>query len=216
MFLSVYLIAMLVGGALIAVSALSGAGDHDSDLDHEADLDTDFDAGPDADGDLEADGHAHFESDTADATDLHPSDVDGLSAWLPFASLRFWTFFSAFGGLTGSLLTALSALSPLGTAVASAFVGYAAGLLITRVIRSLRREVVSSGVRAQDFVGSQGQVLLPVSADAPGQVRVRIKNRDIDLLARTEDGAAIAANEPVLVYQVEEDGTLMVTRADTE
>jgi hypothetical protein len=110
---AIYLGALLFGGVLIAASAL-GIG-HDAH------------AGGGGDGDVHAgggDGH----------------DQGHGSNWLSLFGIRFWSFGTAFFGLTGLVLRGLgfSALAPfLGTAV-----GVAAGLGASATFRALSREVV--------------------------------------------------------------------------
>lgn len=198
--IAVYLILLLVGGVLVAVSALAG-GDAELDLDADVDADVDADADLDADADADADS-AHV--------GVHGGFADGLSAWVPFASLRFWTFFMAFAGLTGTLLTLLGLMGPIGTGVTAGALGYACGLGITVAIRHLKKKSVSSTVTEADFVGATGRVLLPVRVGEVGQVRVSIRGRDVDCMAITEDDALDAERE-VLVYEVREDGVLVVT-----
>ena len=77
--------------------------------DHDADIDS-----PDAEGD------AGFDA----------------AGWLPFASLRFWTFFSAAFGLTGIGLSALD-LSRAPSIIFSVGAGYVSGLFVSKLYLSL-------------------------------------------------------------------------------
>lgn len=193
-----YLICLLIGGVLVAVSALTGGdSDHDFDADFDADVDADLDA--DADVDADADGDADHQIDGS----------FGLDAWLPIASIRFWTFFLAFGGLVGSLLTGFDLLSPIPTAIGAVVTGYLGGIAISSIVRRLRREEVSSAVAAKDCIGATGQVVLPVSVGQPGQIRVRLKGRLVDFTAVT-DGEALPIDDEVMVYDLRDDGTALV------
>ena len=198
--LTFYLIALLVGGLLVAASLFSG-GDADVDADVDVDADADADVDADADGDADA-GHAQ----------VAPAfDIDGLSAWMPIRSVRFWTFFLAFGGLLGTLLTLFDLLPALPIAVISGAVGYASGIGISTVVRRLRTEDVSSGVSESDYVGATGTVLLPVAPGQVGKVRVELKGRAVDAAAVTDDPDALVERSEVLVYEVRDDGVLLVT-----
>ena len=199
--LIVYLICLLIGGALVALSAFTGAHDADVDFDVDADVDMDADADVDADADADADGDAAVD---------HGSGGFEFDAWLPIASVRFWTFFLAFGGLVGSLLSGFDLLSPIPTAIGSIVTGYVAGLTISWIVRKLKRDDVSSGLSAKDCIGATGQVVLPVSADQPGQIRVRVKGRLVDFIAETE-GETLPINGEAMVYELRDDGTALVT-----
>lgn len=189
--LFVYLGAVIFGGALVGASALGG----DSDV--ETELDTELDADVDADGDLDGDSGGAL--------------GDAVLGWLPFASMRFWTFFLAFGGLTGALLSALgSPDSALVVAGISAGTGYLSGLGITRVMRALKKGQVSSAVQQEDYIGAEGTLLLPARSDAPGQVQLNLRNRVVARAARAARGE-IPVGATVSVLHVDDDGTLVVT-----
>jgi membrane protein implicated in regulation of membrane protease activity len=218
--LTLYLIALIVGGGLVAISLFAGGHDHDADADADADAGMDLHADADADADVDADADADGDADaSADAHgEAHAGEhhgaggLSGLGAILPIASLRFWTFFLGFGGLTGTLLTLLGALDPLPAAIASLAVGYISGVSVTQIVRRLRKDDVSSSVTANDCVGTTGTVMLPVSRSSAGQIRVEVKGRIVDFIAETEDDAALEIAEPVLVYEVRDDGVVLVTR----
>lgn len=190
--LTTYLIALLVGGLLVAASVLFGG---DADADADVDVDADADADVDHDHGL-------------------PGIAGGLSVWLPFGSIRFWTFFLAFGGLTGTLLTAFDLAHPLVIALLSVAVGYVSGFGIASIVRRLRTEEVSSNVSEADYLGASATVLLPATRGEVGRVRIQIKGRDIDATALTEDDAGLSERTEVLVYDVRDDGVLLVTAND--
>jgi hypothetical protein len=169
--LALYLGALIIGGGLLAVSFLGGGdhGDHDAD----ADADHDLDHGG-------ADGE-------------HVGVGDAL--WLPILSLRFWTFFLAFFGLTGSLITAMAGAGLLGGHWGiglglSIALGLASGYAISAILRALKQKRVSSDVVPEvDYIGKVGEVLLDVAPGDPGQVRLDVKGSSIDLPALVEAGA---------------------------
>lgn len=203
--LAFYITCLLIGGVLVALSAF-GAGDHDSDFDFDADVDVDadMDADMDADADADADGevdHGHAGGHLG----------GGLAGLLPVASLRFWTFFLAFGGLLGTLLTLVGQVSTLSIAALSMVVGYLAGFGVTAVVRRLKRDKVTSAVTARDCIGASGTVLLPVSEGAAGRIRVELKGRLVDFTAETDEAEELAIDDEVIVYDVREDGVALVT-----
>lgn len=174
--LAAYLGSLVLGGGLLVVSAVLGGHDHDHDVDHDVDHDADHDAAD------------------HDAALAHASASDAL--WLPIFSIRFWTFFLAFFGLTGLTLEGLRAVGLIGAhwgivvglAVA---VGSIAGYVVSRIIRSLRQENVTSTVTPEvDYVGKAGEVLLDVAPGDPGLVRLDCKGVSIDVAALAVDGDA--------------------------
>lgn len=190
--LSLYLIALLVGGFLLALSMLGG---HDTDVDADFDADADIDADADADADFDGGG------------------FDAIMAWLPFASLRFWTFFAAFFGLTGVILDIGELANPwVGLGIATA-VGYVCGASTTRLIRKLRSERVDSSLSRNDCIGETARVVLPVAQGDPGRVRLEIKGRVIELTADTEEESELAVGQRCVIYDVKSDGHAVVARA---
>jgi len=199
--LTIYLITLLTGGLLVATSALLGDADVDTDLDVDADLDVDGDV----DADIDADADADIDSGGLGGLG------DAVQAWLPFASMRFWTFGAAFFGLTGVLLETASPLSGLSAGLVSGAVGYLCGTGATRIIRALRKQRVDSSVGELDFLGAQGRVLLTVKQGQPGKIRLELKGRTIDLMAETPDGEPLTPGQPVIVFDVVTGGNVRVT-----
>lgn len=191
--LAVYLVTLIVGGVLVVLSIAAGAdhgGGHDAGLDAHA-------------GDH---GGGHVEAG-------HAGGFDALLGWLPLGSLRFWIFFAAFFGLTGTAMTALAIAGVMPIAAAAAAVGYGSGLLLTRTIRGLQRSSSDSSVAEADLVGAIARVLVPIAAGRTGKVRVHLKDRSFDLLAETEEADPVAAGEEVLVIAAPREGHVMVARA---
>jgi membrane protein implicated in regulation of membrane protease activity len=211
--LSLYLISFLIGGVLVGLSAFSGGDhDHDADFDFEADADVDVDADVDADADADGDADGDADHDHDAAAPSHGFGGFGIAELLPIASLRFWTFFLAFGGLLGTLLTLIGHIGPIPVAITSLLVGYLAGFGITAVVRRLKKDKVSSIVVSTDCIGSSGRVLLPISGRGAGQVRIELKGRIVDFVAETEDETELGIDEEVLVYDVRDDGVALVSR----
>jgi len=194
--LTLYLIALAIGGTLILVSLVFGGhADADADVEAHADLDTEVDADADLD-------HGGF-------------DLAAIDLWIPFASLRFWIFFSAFFGLMGTLLTSFGSLSAQvaigGISVAT---GYVAGVAASAAVKWLMRHETDSAVRSNDMIGARAQVLLPIGKDRMGKIRLSLKEQIIDARASTEDDAEYAIGSTVMIYDSRSDGELLVTKAD--
>jgi membrane protein implicated in regulation of membrane protease activity len=143
------------------------------------------------------------------------SEGSSLGSVLPLASLFFWTFFLAFFGLTGVLLSALAReAGTLLTASLSVGVGVSAGLIAARVLRRLGRAEVDSSVRPDDVVGRLGHVVVQVGRDQPGKVRVELKGRTVDLLAYGDTVVPLAPAHRVFVHDVLADGSVRVVSAE--
>ena len=182
--LMVYLIALIVGGVLLAVTLIFGA-------------DGEADSGGDADGQVEAEH----------------GGLDAFMGWFPLTSLRFWTFFGAFFGLVGTVLAGWQLAGPAATAGLAVATGYASGVIMDRAMRYLRRTDSDSSVGERDLVGASAQVLVPIAAGKTGKVRVHLKGRTLDLLAETDDESELAGSQRVLVLAMRDDGHVVVTRA---
>ena len=206
--LGLYIGALVFGGGLIAIGTLfGGAGDKDFDKDFDVDKDVDFDKDFDFDKGLDFDKDVDFDADMdadvdADVDADADADGDGDSLlpaksaggeglgglpWMPFFTLRFWTFGSTFFGMFGTVATLLH----LGTStvvliVSSAFGALTGGAAAT-IIRNLRRaKTADSSVRREEWLGAEAKVLLPISKERDGKVRVVIRGNAHDLRATTE------------------------------
>jgi membrane protein implicated in regulation of membrane protease activity len=204
--LTAYLFCLLVGGTFVAASTLLGGQDHGGDAD--ADADADLDAGLDPDLDAEVDPDLDAGSDLP-ALAGHAGDA-ASAPWLPFLSMRFWTFFLAFFGLTGTLLSLIGSWPAALVAGAATGMGLGSGLGISYAIRRLRHGTTDSMLRQQDYIGATGRVLLPIDPGQIGKVRLQIHGHTIDFLAQTEDERPLAIHQQVLVYAIDK-GVLMVT-----
>jgi len=80
------------------------------------------------------------------------------------------------------------------------------------VIGRATREGASGTVRTQDLVGKTAGVLVPFGGKATGKVRVRVAGADVDVLATTDDGEPLGRNDEVLIVEVREGGSAVVTR----
>ncbi len=206
--LEIYLVALGIGGTLLVASILLGSA---SDVDGGADVDMDADVGPDADvhvADVDADAHVDGDADVA-------GGLDGLLSWMPITSMRFWTFFLAFFGLSGALLTGLGVMTApaIGLGV-SLGLGYVAGMSAAKIFRKLHKSQPSSSLSTDDYVGERGVVLVAISKEAPGKIRVQMMRRSVEMIAHTEDDHRFAVEDTVMVYAVRDDGGVMVTKQD--
>lgn len=241
---SLYLGCLIVGGAFVVLSLLSGLGDadhdvdldHDVDVDHDLDLDHDIDADADADVDHDLDhevGHTEFDVDydvdpglartageplQGQASHSTPMQPGTWAAWLPFLSFKFWSFGACFFGLTGLVLTWLRPEWPgVVAGAAAALFGGTVGTSIVWTLRKLRRSEADSMIRPSDLIGVSGTVEIPFGGGRRGRVRVRVKGTLVDYTAVTDEERTLAAGETVVIAGVEPTGIRVVSeRALTE
>lgn len=190
--LQIFLIALIVGAGLLLFSLFaSGHGG----------------------GKPEIDGHADLH---ADADHDHDGGFDGGAlAWLPLASLRFWTFFMAFFGATGTALTFIerdiNAWVLLAIAVA---MGYVCGAAAVSVFRYMRRSETTSNLAVDDYIGETAVVRVSVARGKTGKVRLELKGRTLELLAETEEETPFAVKDQAMIYAMTEQGHVILTRAN--
>ena len=166
--------------------------DKDFDKDIEFDKDVSFDKDVDFDGDLDGEG----------------GDMDG-PAWLPFLSLRFWTFALGSFGLTGTILTLLGS-SSVATAVVSTVLGLVLGYVIAWAFQKLKKSNVTVETSSIALKNKEGEVTIPISVGGRGKIRVKTDLQIHDLIAVTQDANTITPGEKVIIVSVK-DGVANVT-----
>lgn len=208
---TVYWFCFIVGGCFVLLASISGLdGVEFGDIEVG---DIDF-------GDIEL-GELEFEGDLADGVDMdvevrdrtRPNDSKESpfrrprsKLWLPFTSLRFWTFGACFFGLTGLLLSLLapSLASGLRALVAIAF-GLISGTAFTYILHLLRRNPANSMVHPTDLIGKVGLVEVPLQANSPGKIRLNLGNASVAFLACTDEEAELQPDEKVVVIRIQDN-----------
>jgi hypothetical protein len=186
---TLYTILAIVGTGLALLAAFAGHGDHDSSVEAGHDFDQ-------AD-DLAHPGDAHHEMEAKDVT---------FYSWLPFFSLRFWTFFAASFGLIGLGLTHLSGMKEPLVGLLSVTIGFAVGLGVSLLFRAAMNVVQSnSSATEQDLMGKEVEVLVAVRPGAPGRIRAVVKGEILDVIAELEGNLPIEAGERAVVVGYERD-----------
>jgi hypothetical protein len=185
--LTVYLVCLLLGGLLIAVS-IFGGGDSDVDVDVTTDTDVDVEA------DVEAEG-----------------EVQGVGAVARFLSMRNIVFFLAFFGLTGTLLTLLqdNHVATLFTAVG---LGAVAAYAVQRLMDYLRASQSGALPVASALAGAEARVVVGLGGTRPGKVDVVAGDRTYQFVARMHEGAGIdhaEVGDTVIVVRIQ-DGIALV------
>jgi membrane protein implicated in regulation of membrane protease activity len=184
----VYSLCFMVGGIFVLLAAAGGldgvdfAGDFDIDVETPIDVD-DIDVGTQIDQTLTALRNRW---------------------WLPFLSLRFWTFALCFFGLTGLLLSWAQPDLPRWLAALLALVmGLFCGLVAALVLRSLARQPVSSLIRPEELTGQIATVEIPFDAHSRGKVYLRLRDSTISFLAMTQEDREFQKGDAVLVVGLE-------------
>jgi|HubBroStandDraft_1064217.scaffolds.fasta_scaffold13256_2 membrane protein implicated in regulation of membrane protease activity len=143
----------------------------------------------------------------------HDGSGDGEgSPMLALLSVRVWTYLFAFGGVTGVLLRLVGREAEPMSAIGALFVGTAAAVMARVILSRASRAGPSGTVHAKDLVGRTGDVIIPFAGGATGKVRVRVAGDAVDVLATTDDVEPLGRNDEVLVVEVREGGSAMVTR----
>jgi membrane protein implicated in regulation of membrane protease activity len=148
-------------------------------------------------------GHDHAVS--------HDGDGDASPAFA-LLSVRVWTYILAFGGATGLLVRLVAREKEPLPAIAAVVVGVLAAAMARMLIRRAAGHGESGTVRSADLVGKTGDVVVPFAGSATGKVRVRVAGSDVDLLATTADGEPLEKRDEVLIIEMRDEGTAIVTR----
>src|SRR6185503_20253790 len=107
-------------------------------------------------------------------------------------------------GFVGTSLHALRLLGEPAAVAIAAGAGAAVTLGVGTLLRTLGDPAASGEAALLESRGRAGRVLVPVSRDQRGKVRVQIKGQTVDLLATTT-GASLPAGVEVVVLAVKGD-----------
>ena len=191
--LPIYIGSLALGGVLIVASIVLGDTDTDAGLDADASLDVN----PDLDIGLEGDQDAILVlKDPADA-------IVDAGIWLPFFSLRFWTFALASFGASGALLSVLGVGGFLAAGV-SIGIGGVIGTGAAWIFRQLQLVEPTGNVGLLDLSGTEATVLLTVGPEKVGKIRLLLDEQYIDLPARTQGNTVINRDEKALILKTEQ------------
>lgn len=142
------------------------------------------------------DHEGHVDSDSGD----HDTDH---GFWLPFFSLRFYTYFFAGFGTTGLLLHYLTQTNPITSLIISGAVGLGSGLGVSILMRILRVTETTTSSKDKDVLGKEGTVLVAIRGPNPGRIRCTVKGDIIDFLAISDQSVEIEPGEKVVVVAME-------------
>lgn len=145
-----------------------------------------------------------FGGDHDSDTDVHVGDTDlDHGVWLPFFSLRFYTYFFAGFGATGLLIHYLTQTNPVTGAIISGLVGLASGLIVAMLMRALRTTETTTSAKDKDVLGKEATVLVAIRGSNPGRIRCSVKGDIIDFLAVSDEPVDIESGEKVVVVAMD-------------
>ena len=224
--MTLYLTCLIVGGVFVGLSSIGAVGkDVDGAIDHDIDIGGDVDVDADVDMDAGADAHVDLDVDhsfdashaltVADASHgLEPSKKGKRKVWLPMLSFRFWTFGSAFFGLTGTLLTSLTGTAEVIAAVLSGATGVSVGTISAWMVRWLRKPVGES-MRLSEYTGQVGELMLPLREGGITRIKLQVKERHREMLARAVEPIDLAKGTRVIVLGVDKNGHAQIAPEST-
>lgn len=154
-------------------------------------------------------GHDHGADAGAGHDDMSAEHSSPASALL---SVRVWTYLLAFGGVTGVLLRLVGHEGEPTAALGALAVGVVAAILARTIIGRASRAGAPGTTQSRELVGRTGDVIVPFAAGATGKIRVRVAGSDVDVLATADDGEALQQHDEVLIVELREGGTALVTR----
>lgn len=133
---------------------------------------------------------------------------DGLDGFLDPLSLVGGV--ATFGGV-GVLLSTYTALGTVPGALTAAGVGVALSLVMHfAYVRPMKRAENSTGFSMQEYRGKLGEANTAIPATGFGEVLVRMAGSTTFQTAASFEGIEIARGTPVVVVEVDPEGTLRV------
>ncbi len=210
-----YVIALIVGGGLVVISALFGGGSH-----HDVELGVEIDGADALDG-VGVDGaelHGDFDADADAGMNAGGADLDDgglhLTDWF---SLRFVVYFAAMFGATGTTLTTMTDMNRGTILLSSVVVGVIVGQIVHQTMRWLKRSGSDSSTRAADYVDRPGRVTVSIPVKGRGEVAIQIHDGERCLPAVAQrDDESFASGARVVVLSVEGGAAVVVSREEHE
>ena len=130
---------------------------------------------------LQGDGDGH---DSGQGDGHGDGDADHGAFLTNLLSLRFWTYALGAFGMAGTALSLLGVEPALHVPV-SVVLGGVVGAGVAALFRSLGRGAATGPASTEAFLGSEGEVVLPLLPDGLGKIRLHVGEQDVELPART-------------------------------
>lgn len=183
--LPIYIFSFAIGGIFVALAVLSGLDGVDFDHPFDADIEV-------------TETYRNIEAGEKILTlTTYPQK---MTLWLPFLTVKFWTFSSCFFGLTGIILSKFTPEIPeLVIASISLLMGSFCGTSMVWVLQSLRRHQADSLIRTNDLIGLSAKVLIPFDSKSRGKVQLTLKGSTIDFVAFTDEEKGFKRGDRVLI-----------------
>lgn len=215
-----FLVPMLLGGLASDVGDGLGGDLGDADLDVGSGIDVDVDM----DLEVEADLGVEVDAAEASAPDVAP-DLDGSnfgdafgSIFASLLSFRTVVFFSAFFGTSGLVFSALD-YSPATSLIAAIVVGVIAALINSTLFGLIKNSQPNSQISDRTLEGRQAKVVLPMSSEHRGRIRIDLSGQPQYLVARPIDdgsGQQFDVGASVVVVTIEDGTALVASLAELE
>lgn len=157
--------------------------------------------------------HDHDHEFSAD----HDADHGGIEhgdLWIPFLSLRFWTYFLMAAGVTGILLMQFAQTVEPITAFWASGTGLVVGLGVSYVMHLAKKMQTEEVAQSADFLGREATVIVPIRPNLDGKIRVEVKGQLIELLALPFEEREIARDEIVVIVSMDNDRARVIPRDD--
>ncbi len=133
------------------------------------------------------------------------------------ASRTFWSSALAAFGLSGLGLQALAAQGlalsacSCGVPLYAIAIAVVVGLLAVVLLGRAATDETNIAADERDYVGKVGKVLVEVSSERAGKVRVNLRSGSVDVLARTDEAEPFAVGDEALIIHMS-DTTAVVIR----
>jgi len=187
--LSLYLAAASCGLILLIATIFLG----DSDLDADTDLDLDPDIDFDAEVDFNIDGAGELDA-------MNTAEKKGKQGFLPFLSIRFWTFGLTVFGVTGIILVKMNQPTAIHASLAIGM-GLIVGWAAAQIFHRLKNTTVDSSADVDRLRGTEALVVLTVRPGGTGKVRMRVKEQDVEVTATTSHDSPLEIGDRVLIVE---------------
>jgi membrane protein implicated in regulation of membrane protease activity len=153
--------------------------------------------------------------DAGGGHDVHHDDAaHDLTPWTILTGVRFWSFALLAFGLVGTLLTIFGVAAGVAAGAIAAVAGVVSGVFAATVVNRLLHGSPQTSASYGDVLGRVGRIIVPVTPEGPGKVRVEVGGTSVDLIARARE--TLDVGEGVVVEEVTSDGEAQVSRAPKE
>jgi hypothetical protein len=187
---------VLFRSGLVLLLATILLGDSDLDTDTDVDLDPDIDF--DAEVDFSIDGAG--ELDALNTVEARQGELARKKLYLPFLSIRFWTYGLAVFGVTGFVLQKTGQVTAVHSSLA-VLMGVGVGWVAALIFHKFKNTTVDSSSNVDYLRGTEGVVVLTIRPKSVGKVRLNLKEQDVEVHATTRQDQALDIGARVLIVE---------------